>query len=156
MLDSRIRHSIGRKIFVAFFAMAVVIVALGVYGYGVLASAGNMVTGTYDGPLMAINYARAASVDFVQMQQSVLERRYSPVVARPRLEKKIDDLTSAFFPISTWRKAAWMPETSWKLCAKSAPWSRAGAGIGSRVNAPAAIRILPYSTPGSLPVSTGL
>jgi len=49
---TRLRHSIGTKIFVAFFAMGVIIGALGAYGYWVLASAGNMVTSTYDGPLM--------------------------------------------------------------------------------------------------------
>jgi signal transduction histidine kinase/HAMP domain-containing protein len=96
-LGPRIRHSIGRKIFVAFFAMAVVIGAVGFYGYWVLVSAGKMVTGTYDGPLMAINYARAASVDFVQMQQAVQERRYAPAAARPSIDKKIDDLTATFF-----------------------------------------------------------
>jgi signal transduction histidine kinase/HAMP domain-containing protein len=97
LLGSRIRHSIGTKIFVAFFAMAVIIGAVGSYGIWVLASAGRMVTGTYDGPLMAINYARAASVDFVEMQQAVLERRLAVAAVRPRIDRKIDDLTQTFF-----------------------------------------------------------
>jgi signal transduction histidine kinase/HAMP domain-containing protein len=96
-LNSRIRHSIGTKIFVAFFAMSVIIEALGASGYLVLTSAGNMVTRTYDGPLMAINFARAASLDFVQMQQAVLERRLAPAAARPHIDRKIDDLTATFF-----------------------------------------------------------
>jgi signal transduction histidine kinase len=96
-LNSRIRHSIGTKIFVAFFAMSVIIEALGASGYLVLASAGRLVTQTYDGPLMAINYARAASLDFVQMQQNVLERRLAPASARARIDSKIDDLTATFF-----------------------------------------------------------
>ena len=96
-LGTRLRHSIGTKIFVAFFAMGVIIGALGAYGYWVLASAGNMVTSTYDGPLMAINYARAASVDFVQMQQAVLERKFASTEERVRLKRKIDDLSLTFF-----------------------------------------------------------
>jgi signal transduction histidine kinase/HAMP domain-containing protein len=96
-LRSRIRHSIGTKIFVAFAALAIIIGTLGVYGYCVLASAGRMVTKTYDGPLMAINYARAASVDFVRMQQAVLERRLAPAKSRPQIDRRIDDLTLTFF-----------------------------------------------------------
>jgi signal transduction histidine kinase/HAMP domain-containing protein len=97
MRPRALRHSIGTKIFAAFLAMGVLIGALGGYGYGVLSHAGDMVTGTYDGPLMAINYGRAASVDFVQMQQRVLERKLAPAAARPALDAKIDDLTSTFF-----------------------------------------------------------
>jgi signal transduction histidine kinase/HAMP domain-containing protein len=97
MRSRALRHSIGTKIFAGFLAMGVLIGALGGYGYGVLSSAGNMVTGTYDGPLMAINYARAASVDFVQMEQNVLQRKLSPPKARAAIDAKIDDLTATFF-----------------------------------------------------------
>jgi signal transduction histidine kinase/HAMP domain-containing protein len=97
MRPRALRHSIGTKIFAAFLAMGVLIGALGGYGYGVLSHAGDMVTGTYDGPLMAINYARAASVDFVQMQQRVLERKLAAPAARTALDGKIDELTSTFF-----------------------------------------------------------
>jgi signal transduction histidine kinase/HAMP domain-containing protein len=91
------RHSISTKIFVAFLAMCVVITALGAYGYRVLASAGTMVTGTYDGPLMAINYARAASVDFVQMEQAALRRKLAGGSARATIDKQIDNFTGTFF-----------------------------------------------------------
>jgi signal transduction histidine kinase/HAMP domain-containing protein len=97
MRTRALRHSIGTKLFAAFFAMGVLLVALGGYGYGVLNNAGDMVTGTYDGPLMAINYARAASVDFVLIQQRVLERRLAAPDARPALDTKIDEMTSTFF-----------------------------------------------------------
>jgi len=96
-LRSRLRHSIGTKIFVAFLAMGVIIGALGAYGYWVLSSAGDMVTGTYDGPLQAINYARAASVDFVQMEQAVLRRKLAMKSQHAAIDKKIDDLTDTFF-----------------------------------------------------------
>jgi signal transduction histidine kinase/HAMP domain-containing protein len=97
-MRSRItRHSIGTKIFAGFFAMSILLAALGAYGYGVLTSAGNMVTGTYDGPLMAINYARAASVDFVQMQQQVLQRKLAAHPEHAAIDAKIGELTSTFF-----------------------------------------------------------
>ena len=59
-------YSIGTKIFGAFVAMSAIIAILGAAGYGVLASAGDMAVTTFDGPLMAINYARAAQTDFTQ------------------------------------------------------------------------------------------
>src|ERR1700749_4097337 len=92
-----LRHSISTKIFVAFLAMSLIIAGLGAYGYRVLASAGDMVTGTYDGPLQAINYARAASVDFVQMQQAVLKRKLAPKSEHAAIDKSIDDTTDTFF-----------------------------------------------------------
>jgi signal transduction histidine kinase/HAMP domain-containing protein len=92
-----LRHSIGTKIFVAFLAMGAIVGALGASGYWVLSSAGDMVTTTYDGPLMAINYARAASVDFVQMEQAVLRRKLAPKSEHPAIDQNIDDLTGTFF-----------------------------------------------------------
>ncbi len=92
-----LRHSIGTKIFVAFVCMGVLIGALGAAGYAVLTYAGDLVTTTYDGPLMAINYARAASVDFVQMEQAILRRQLAPRSERPTIDKSVDDLTDTFF-----------------------------------------------------------
>ena len=97
MQGHSLRHSIGNKIFMAFLAMGALIGLLGASGYWVLSSAGTMVTGTYDGPLMAINYARAASVDFVQMEQDVLRRKLAPKSEHPAIDKDIDDLTDTFF-----------------------------------------------------------
>jgi signal transduction histidine kinase/HAMP domain-containing protein len=97
MRPRALRHSIGTKIFAGFLAMGVLIAALGAYGFSVLSSAGNMVTRTYDGPLMAINYARAASVDFVQMEQQVLTRKLARPSARPKIDARIDALTETFF-----------------------------------------------------------
>ncbi|HEY1614195.1 MAG TPA: ATP-binding protein [Rhizomicrobium sp.] len=90
------RHSIGTAIFVAFFAMGTIVGVIGLCGYLVLSKAGNMVTGTYDGPLMAINYARAASVDFVEMQQATLRRRLANPAERPAIDRAIDTLSVTF------------------------------------------------------------
>ncbi len=89
-------NSIGTKIFGAFFVLSVIVGALGAYSYGVLNAAGGIVVDTYDGPLMAINYARAASLDFSQMQNAMLRRRLAPANGRAAIDKEIDDLTSTF------------------------------------------------------------
>ena len=68
------KHSIGAKIFGAFAAMSVLIGLTGLAGYGVLSAAGDIAVTTFDGPLMAINYARAAQTDFTEMQ--LAELRY--------------------------------------------------------------------------------
>ncbi|MGD0143049.1 MAG: ATP-binding protein [Rhizomicrobium sp.] len=90
-------NSIGTKIFGAFFVLSVIVGALGAYSYAVLNAAGGIVVGTYDGPLMAINYARAASLDFSEIQTSMLRRRLAPAAQRPAIDKQIDDLASTFF-----------------------------------------------------------
>ncbi len=55
-----------------------------------------MVVETYDGPLMAINYARAASVDFVQMQEAMLQRKLAPASHYRGIDGNLDDLTATF------------------------------------------------------------
>ena len=90
-------NSIGTKIFGAFFVLSVIVGALGAYSYGVLRAAGGIVADTYDGPLMAINYARAASLDFSQIQNAMLRRRLAPPSGRAAIDKEIDDLASTFF-----------------------------------------------------------
>ena len=55
------KYTIGAKIFGAFAAMSAIIGLMGLAGYGVLSAAGTIAVTTFDGPLMAINYARAAS-----------------------------------------------------------------------------------------------
>jgi PAS domain-containing protein len=90
-------NSIGTKIFGAFFVLSVIVGALGAYSFGVLNAAGGIVVNTYDGPLMAINYARAASLDFSEMQNAMLRRRLAPADRRAVVDKEIDDLATTFF-----------------------------------------------------------
>jgi signal transduction histidine kinase/HAMP domain-containing protein len=85
-----LRHSIGTKIFAAFFAMSIIVAGLGVYARNVLQTSRTIVADTYDKPMMAINFARAASVDFLQMQNLALQAQYSAPERRPLLAKKID------------------------------------------------------------------
>ncbi|HEY2071529.1 MAG TPA: ATP-binding protein [Rhizomicrobium sp.] len=90
--------SIGTKIFGAFFVLSLIVGGLGAYSFAVLNAAGNIVADTYDGPLMAINYARAASVDFSQMQNAMLRRHFTQGdKPRTAIDRQIDDLSSTFF-----------------------------------------------------------
>ena len=90
------RKSIGALLSAAFFAMSVIIVAQGFYGYSVLSAAGNMVVDTYDRPLMAVNYARAANFDFAQIERKLLLRANAAPRDRAALDSVIDDLAATF------------------------------------------------------------
>lgn len=87
---SSLRHSIGTKIFAAFFAMSIIIASMGAYAHYVLSMSGGIVADTYDKPMMAINYARGASVDFLQMQNAVLRARSLSGAKRADVSKQID------------------------------------------------------------------
>ena len=93
----RINGSIGTRIFAAFIAMSLVTSALGGFGFYVLSVAGGYVAGTFDGPLMAVNYARSASLQFVEMDKEMLRRGLVAAADRPSIDKRLDDLTNAFF-----------------------------------------------------------
>ncbi len=66
------KYTIGARIFGAFVTMSVLIGAMGVAGYGLLSATGGIAVNTFDGPLMAINYARAAHFDFAEMKRTEL------------------------------------------------------------------------------------
>ncbi len=52
--------SIGARIFGAFVVMSAIIGLMGMAGYAVLSAAGDIAVTTFDGPLLAINYAGGA------------------------------------------------------------------------------------------------
>src|SRR5882724_10239205 len=90
-------RSIGAKIFGAFVAMGLITGALGFYGLYVLAAAGGIVVDTYDRPLMAINFARSASLTFMQMDKEVLRRRIVVPAQQAGIDRRIEELTTSFF-----------------------------------------------------------
>ncbi|HEX3808679.1 MAG TPA: ATP-binding protein [Rhizomicrobium sp.] len=92
-----LRHSIGTKLFGAFFAMSVIIAGLGAYGYYVLTASGKIVADTYDYPMMAINFARAASVDFLEMQNNALRANATVAGQRAEYAKKTEELAGTLF-----------------------------------------------------------
>lgn len=93
----RIRGSIGATIFGAFVAMSVITGTLGVLGVYILSLAEGFVAQTYDGPLMAINYARSASLDFAQMDKELLQRGLVSEADRPAADRRLAQITKTFF-----------------------------------------------------------
>jgi signal transduction histidine kinase/DNA-binding response OmpR family regulator/HPt (histidine-containing phosphotransfer) domain-containing protein len=91
------RYSIGTKLFAAFVAMSLITAGLGAYGLYFLSEAGKIVAHTYDGPLMAINFARSASLQFMQMEKERLRRGMAAEAQKPEIDKKIDQLTADFY-----------------------------------------------------------
>ena len=94
MRSYALRHSIGTKIFGAFLAMSLIIAGVGAYGYSMLRASGEIVANTYDHPMMAINFARAASVDFLQMENDALRAQQSLPEQSAKLDKDIDGIAS--------------------------------------------------------------
>ncbi len=90
------KYSIGAKIFGAFIAMGALIALLGAAGYGALTFAGQMTITTFDGPLMAINYARAAQSDFISLQMAELRYERADAKGREAIAAEITDLASTF------------------------------------------------------------
>ncbi|MES2293084.1 MAG: ATP-binding protein [Pseudomonadota bacterium] len=90
------KYSIGTKIFGAFVAMSALIALLGAAGYGVLFFAGEMAVTTFDGPLMAINYARAAQADFITLQMAELRFERADAKGRETIAAEIGDLATTF------------------------------------------------------------
>jgi signal transduction histidine kinase/HAMP domain-containing protein len=90
------KHSIGAKIFGAFAAMSAIIGLTGLAGYGVLSAAGGIAVTTFDGPLMAINYARAAQTDFTEMQLAELRYEHAVPSDRGIIAADISDIATTF------------------------------------------------------------
>ncbi len=61
-------RTIRGQILLAFLVMTCIAGAIGLHASYRIEHGGSLVTDTYDGPLMAINYARAAAADFALMQ----------------------------------------------------------------------------------------
>jgi len=77
--------------------MVLLIAALGGYGLYVLQAAGGFVVEVYDRPLMAINYGRAASLDFAEMDKEVMRREAAGTDReRAAIDAKIDHLGKLF------------------------------------------------------------
>ena len=89
-------YSIGTKIFGAFVAMGAIIAVLGAGGYYVLSATGDMAVTTFDGPLMAINYARAAQNDFTNLQMDELRYEKADAGEKSAIAADIADQTTSF------------------------------------------------------------
>src|SRR5258705_8395533 len=90
------KYTIGAKTFGAFAAMSAIIGLTGLAGYGVLSAAGDIAVTTFDGPLMAINYARAAQTDFTEMQLAELRYEHAAPADRAAIVGEISEIASTF------------------------------------------------------------
>ena len=90
------KHTIGARIFGAFAVMSAIIGLMGLASYGVLSAAGNIAVTTFDGPLMAINYARAAQNGFTEMQLAELHFEGAAPSERPAIAARIAELHATF------------------------------------------------------------
>ena len=88
--------TIGAKIFAAFVAMSLIIGATGLAGYGVLSMAGDIAVTIFDGPLMAISFARAAHTDFTEMQLAEQRYEHADAAHRPAIAAQINELLDTF------------------------------------------------------------
>ena len=71
-MSSLLPRSIGTRLLLAFFGMSAITAALGVWGVVEVTHLGRVEAETYDRPLMAINYARAAGTVFEQLANEQL------------------------------------------------------------------------------------
>jgi signal transduction histidine kinase len=92
----RLQASISATIFGAFVVMGLLIAALGGYGLYVLQSAGGFVVELYDRPLMAINFDRAASLDFAEMDKELIRRGTASSQDQFAIDAKIEHLARTF------------------------------------------------------------
>jgi signal transduction histidine kinase len=92
----RLPTSIGATIFGAFVLMGLLTALVGGYSLFVLDSAGGFVVDLYDRPLMAINFDRAASLDFVQMDKALVQRLAASEPDRAAIDARIDHLSQTF------------------------------------------------------------
>ncbi|WP_416878541.1 ATP-binding protein [Litorimonas sp.] len=68
----RVLISVRAKLFFVFLMMAAFLALLGGYAYHAISTTGAVVKYTYDRPLMAINYTRAAGQTFSQMETELI------------------------------------------------------------------------------------
>ncbi|HET7084237.1 MAG TPA: ATP-binding protein [Rhizomicrobium sp.] len=76
--------------------MSLLIGLTGLAGYGILSAAGGIAVTIFDGPLMAINYARAAQTDFTEMQLAELRFEHATPLERKAIAADIAERADTF------------------------------------------------------------
>lgn len=86
------------KLIAGFTVMCLLVSGIGAYASYAIAKAGNVVIDTYDRPLMAINFARSASLNFSRMDAELLRQDFYDRPARPQSLNlsAFNELESAF------------------------------------------------------------
>ena len=79
-------RSVTAKLLVGFLTMVLMIISLGAFALGSLTDATDVVADTFDRPLMAINFARAASQKFSSLEIEILRFQVNEAAAKVNLE----------------------------------------------------------------------
>jgi signal transduction histidine kinase/HAMP domain-containing protein len=90
------KHSIRSIIFLSFVAMGLMTGIVGGYSLFVLSAARTFVADTYDRTLMAVSYARAASLDFERIEKEQLRRSFVDTEEQAAIDVKINQLGKSF------------------------------------------------------------
>ena len=90
----RVLISVRAKLFFVFLMMVAFLALLGGYAFHAISTTGAVVKYTYDRPLMAINYARAAGLTFSQMENELIRGAHPSALAN-RLDFFRSDLAVA-------------------------------------------------------------
>jgi len=91
-----LRLTIRRKILLAFLCLGGITASLGAYAVSSIAAVGHLTEQTFDGALMSISYARAASADFAGIEAAAARlARQPPSVDQASLLTQVDDLSKA-------------------------------------------------------------
>ncbi len=91
-----LRLTIRRKILLAFLCMGGVTASLGAYAVLNIAVVGRLTEQTFDGALMSISYARAASADFAGIEAAAARLAYGTALPdRASLSAQVDDLSQS-------------------------------------------------------------
>ncbi len=91
-----LRLTIRCKILLAFLCMGGITAGLGAYAVFNIAAVGRLTEQTFDGALMSISYARAASADFAGIEAVTARLAHGTTMAADRagLSAQVDDLSS--------------------------------------------------------------
>jgi two-component system chemotaxis sensor kinase CheA len=83
--------SIKSKLFLVFSLLLVIVVAIVFYSRTEIGASADLISQTYDKPLMASNFARDSLVGFLRLQKSVYQDGYD----KTRVDKLYQDVTSS-------------------------------------------------------------
>jgi signal transduction histidine kinase/HAMP domain-containing protein len=93
----RALKSIRGRLYLAFLGFSVFMAAFGIYAIDSIRDTSALVTRTYDKPLMAINFARSAQLEFAQMDHDLRRMSYTPdAEQRARIQKRIETQRRTF------------------------------------------------------------
>jgi methyl-accepting chemotaxis protein len=90
--------SIRYKLLLAFSVVVLLAAGVAAYGFQLIVSTSSLVVGLYDGPLMGVNYARSAQLDFAKARQvaerALVLREAASAADLAQIDEAMQQLTS--------------------------------------------------------------